>query len=68
MSSVVGGLVVDRYVGEKICIGDDIVVTLVETKGKGRARISVVAPRHIQIWRGEIAEKRKGLTKDVPQE
>ena len=51
-------LVITRKLGEKIMIGDDIVVTLLETKGS-QARIGVEAPRNISIHRREIFDRIK---------
>jgi len=49
-------LIITRKLGEKIMIGDDIVVTLLEIKGS-QARIGVKAPREISIHRHEIFER-----------
>jgi carbon storage regulator len=51
-------LVLMRRPGESICIGDDIVVTVVGFE-RNRVRIGVKAPRHIAVDREEIADKRK---------
>ncbi|HMO84477.1 MAG TPA: carbon storage regulator [Lacipirellulaceae bacterium] len=47
-------LVLTRKQGEKIRIGDDIVITVVRTKGKA-ARLGIEAPAHVPVLRGEIA-------------
>jgi carbon storage regulator len=47
-------LVLTRKQGEKIRIGDDVVITVVRTKGKA-VRLGIQAPAHIPVLRGEIA-------------
>lgn len=46
-------LVLTRKQGEQIRIGDDVVITVVRTKGKG-VRLGIQAPAHIPVLRGEI--------------
>jgi len=46
-------LALTRKVGERIVIGDDIVVTIVGVKGDS-IRITVDAPKEVKIYRGEI--------------
>jgi carbon storage regulator len=48
-------LVLSRKVGEKIHIGSDIVVTVVEIKGN-RARLAIEAPDDVRILRHELAD------------
>ena len=48
-------LVLTRKPGEKILIGDNVSLTVVEVKGDS-VRIAVDAPRDIKIYRGEIYE------------
>ena len=48
-------LVLTRKPGEKIFIGDNISLTVVEVKGDS-VRIAVEAPRDVKIYRGEIYE------------
>jgi len=47
-------LVLSRKPGEKLLIGDDIVVTVVEVHGN-RVRVSIDAPQDVRILRGELA-------------
>jgi carbon storage regulator len=53
----VGNLVVSRYVGERIMIGDDIEIVVSEV-GRGakgmQVRLRVVAPRNIPVLREEL--------------
>jgi carbon storage regulator len=46
-------LVLSRKLGEKIVIGDNIVLTVVAIKGN-QIRVGVEAPRKISVWRGEL--------------
>ncbi len=46
-------LVLSRKQNEKICIGEEITVTVVKLKGN-RVRIGIEAPNHIQVLRGEL--------------
>lgn len=46
-------LALTRKVGERIVIGDDIVVTVVGIKGDN-IRMTIEAPKEIKIYRGEI--------------
>lgn len=46
-------LALTRKIGERIVIGDNIVVTVVDIKGDN-IRIAIEAPREIKIYRGEI--------------
>lgn len=49
-------LVITRKLGERITIGDDIVVTLLEIRGS-QARLGIDAPRDISIHRQEVYER-----------
>jgi carbon storage regulator len=46
-------LVLTRKAGEKIVIGDDITITILEVRGDG-IRIGIDAPRGIKIQREEV--------------
>lgn len=46
-------LILNRKVGERIFIGDDIVVTVVYTD-RGRARLGIDAPKGTPIFREEV--------------
>lgn len=50
-------LTVTRTAGEKIVIGDDIVITVVSVGSNGRVRIGIEAPRQIRIDRAEVLER-----------
>jgi len=49
-------LILTRKVGEGIIIGDDIKLTVVETKG-GNVRIGIDAPRDKKIYRQELYDE-----------
>jgi carbon storage regulator len=49
-------LVLTRKPGEKIMIGDDIVITFLESRGGDGIRIGIDAPRHLEIKREEISK------------
>ena len=46
-------LVLTRKPGERLVIGDNIVVTVVDVKGDN-IRIGIDAPREVKVFRGEI--------------
>ena len=46
-------LVLTRKIGESIRIGDDITITVLDTRGDG-VRIGIDAPRGVKIQREEI--------------
>lgn len=60
-------LVLTRKIGERIMIGDDIIVTLVDID-RGKVRLGVEAPRDVQIIREELipAHHKKPVKLDVP--
>ncbi|MCG8472868.1 MAG: carbon storage regulator CsrA [Desulfobacterales bacterium] len=49
-------LILTRKPGEKIRIGDDIVIHVVDI-GKGTTRIGIEAPKDVSIMRDEVVEK-----------
>ena len=49
-------LVLGRKAGDRILIGDDIVVTVVST-GKDGVRVGIDAPRHVRVHRAEVVEQ-----------
>jgi len=46
-------LALTRKPGERIVIGDNIVVTVIEIRGDN-IRLAIDAPREIKIYRGEL--------------
>lgn len=65
-------LALTRKVGERIVIGDDIVVTVVGIKGDN-IRMTIEAPKEIKIYRGEIFDaiaaenKQAAVPKDLAE-
>lgn len=48
-------LVLSRRVGERLMIGEDIVITVIDVRNDG-VRIGIDAPRHVRVHRAEILE------------
>lgn len=48
-------LVLTRKVGEKVYVGDGIIITVLEVKG-ARIRVGIDAPGAVRIVRGELVE------------
>lgn len=48
-------LVLSRRVGERLVIGDDIVVTVIEVRSDG-VRLGIDAPRDVRVHRAEVLE------------
>lgn len=48
-------LVLSRRVGERLMIGDDVVVTVIEVRSDG-VRLGIEAPREIRVHRAEVLE------------
>lgn len=48
-------LVLSRRVGERLVIGDDVVVTVIEVRNDG-IRLGIDAPRHVRVHRAEVLE------------
>lgn len=46
-------LILTRKINEKIVIGDDIVVTLIDVKGD-QVKIGVEAPKNVKVFRQEV--------------
>jgi len=65
-SQAAGILVLERRVGEKIMIGDEIEVILIETR-HNKAKIGIVAPAHVAIHRLEVWLERRGGRRRRPR-
>jgi carbon storage regulator len=46
-------LILSRRVNEKIVIGDDIIVSVVEVRGD-QVKLGIEAPRHVKVFREEV--------------
>jgi carbon storage regulator len=55
-------LVLSRKLGEKIVIGDNIVVTVVKID-RNQIRIGIEAPQEVPVYREEISPARLGSSK-----
>lgn len=49
-------LILTRKVGETLCVGEDITVTVLGVKGN-QIRIGVNAPMHVEVHREEIKQR-----------
>lgn len=48
-------LVISRKPGERVCVGDDVIVTVLEVTGS-TVRLGIEAPDEVRIYRHEIWE------------
>jgi carbon storage regulator len=46
-------LILSRRTNEKIVIGDDVTITIIDVKGD-QVRLGVDAPRHVKVFRQEV--------------
>lgn len=51
-------LILTRRVGEKLIIGDDVIVTILSLKGN-QIRVGIEAPREIKVHRQEVFDRIK---------
>lgn len=49
-------LILTRKVGESIAIGDDVIIRIMDVKGK-QVRLGIQAPTHTSVHRREIYER-----------
>ena len=49
-------LTLTRYPGQRIMIGDDIVIQIIEVRGQ-RVRVDIYAPREVPVHREEIFDR-----------
>ena len=50
-------LVMERKAGERIMLGDDIVITIVEVRPNGKVKVGVDAPKDLSVLREELLPK-----------
>lgn len=62
-------LVLSRKEGERLMIGDDVVITVTRISGN-RITLGIEAPRHVRIVRGELAplEEASAAARDQQQQ
>jgi carbon storage regulator len=60
-------LVISRKENERIKIGDDIEIVIVEI-GKGQVKIGIEAPKNVHILRSELLEEIKEENKKASKE
>lgn len=58
-------LVLTRKTGQRLCVGNDIVFTVLETR-KNRVRIGIDAPEHVAVDREEVWEKKRDRHAQIP--
>ena len=56
-------LVLTRRINERIIIGDDIIVTVLEVHGD-QVRIGIDAPRDIKVFREEVLRRGEESARD----
>jgi carbon storage regulator len=59
-------LVLSRKVGEKILVGDNIVLTVVKVD-RNQIRLGIEAPKEVSVFREEIAPSRKKGVEAPPE-
>lgn len=57
-------LILSRKVDEKIKIGDDITITLIEVRGD-QVKIGVEAPKNVKVFRQEVFESIQAENKEA---
>ena len=55
-------LVLTRKAGERIQIGEDVVLEILEVR-QGQVRLGIEAPRHVRIFREEVAREIRAETR-----
>jgi len=60
-------LVLTRKLNERIMIGDDIVITLIEVRGDNSVRIGIEAPCGVKIQREEIVISVAEANRSAPE-
>ncbi len=50
------GLILARNIGETIHIGDNVIITVIDIKGK-QAKIHIACDRSVEVHRGEVYDR-----------
>lgn len=54
-------LLIDRKRNQKIYLGDDIVITVIQTT-PNKTRLGIEAPRQLRVSRGELLDNSNGIS------
>ena len=57
-------LIVTRKVGERVLVGDDIAVTVLEVRGRGLVVLGIDAPPEVRVDREEVRQRREEKPND----
>ena len=57
-------LVLTRRAGESVMIGDDVVITVLETRGDV-IRLGIKAPRDVQVHREEVYKELQAVNREA---
>ena len=57
-------LVLTRRAGESVVIGDDIIITVLETRGDV-IRLGITAPRDVQVHREEVYKELQAANREA---
>ncbi|MGH8279971.1 MAG: carbon storage regulator CsrA [Gammaproteobacteria bacterium] len=60
-------LILTRRLGERLCIGENVVVSVLGVKG-GQVRLGIDAPREVAVDREEIAERKRAEGEDFSRD
>jgi carbon storage regulator len=60
-------LVLTRKIDQKIQIGNDITITVIQVKGR-YVRLGIDAPTHVRILRSELTQSHPPIIVDEPHE
>lgn len=58
-------LCLSRRIGERIMVGDDIIVTVVDIDYRGKVRIGISAPKDVAINREELLIEQRGYKSPI---
>ena len=58
-------LVLSRKLGERICIGNNIFITVVDIN-RGKIRLGIEAPRDVPVYRQELLARPGGTAASEP--
>ena len=57
-------LILSRKIDQKICIGNDIVLTIIDVKGD-QVKIGISAPKSVPVYRKEVYEQIQESNKEA---